>query len=136
MIVSRHTAARSTRAAARAGFTLMEVMVVAAILVILAGVGSIALFRYIDDAKESTAKVQIATIEKAVGVYKTTHGDYPANLEVLCAREGNKDAYLEEKDITDPWGNRFVYDPANRSSTGKPHISVMQSPSGNPISNW
>src|SRR5262245_39817004 len=98
MIVARH-AARGARANARAAFTLMEVMVGAAILCILAGVGSIALFRYIDDARESTAKVQITTIEKALVAFKTTHGDYPPNLDALLVREGGKDAYLEEKDI-------------------------------------
>jgi general secretion pathway protein G len=136
MIVARHAVARSARANARSAFTLMEVMVVAAILVILAGVGSIALFRYIDDARESTAKVQIATIEKACVAYKTNHGDYPASLDVLLQPEGGKAAYLEEKDITDPWNNRFVYDPQTRNATGKPHIAVQQSPSGTPIANF
>jgi len=137
MIVSRHAVSRSTRVVARRGFTLMEVMVVAAILVILAGVGSVAMFRYLDDAKENTAKIQLHTIETAVGTYKTNHGDFPANLQVLCQPEGNKPAYLEEKDITDPWGNLFVYNPGEKNpNTQKPHISVQQSPSGNPIANW
>jgi general secretion pathway protein G len=137
MIVARHTAVRSSRAAKRAGFTLMEVMVVAAILVILAGVGSVALFRYLEDAKENTARVQIATVEKAVLSYQNSHGgQFPPTLEVLCAVEGGKSAYLEEKDIHDPWGNVFGYSPQERSPTGKPKIYVAQPPSGTPISNW
>jgi general secretion pathway protein G len=135
MIVTRHAAARSTRVAARRGFTLMEVMVVAAILVILAGVGSVALFRYLDEAKESTARLGIAKIETAVMSYKTTKGEFPPNLQVLCQAEGGKPAFLEEKDILDPWNNPFVYEPSNTSATGKPLISVAAPPSGVPITN-
>jgi general secretion pathway protein G len=136
MIVTRHAAVRSPAAQRRRGFTLMEVMVVAAILVILAGVGSVALFRYLDDAKVSTAKMQIHTIENAVVGYRTSHGEFPQNLQALCQAQGGSPAYLEEKDIVDPWGNMFVYDPQAKSPSGKPHISVAQSPTGETIANW
>ena len=44
------------RAVRRAAFTLLEVLIVVAILVILASAASIALFRYLEDAKVGRAK--------------------------------------------------------------------------------
>src|SRR5260370_627756 len=55
-----------TRTARRTGFTLMEVLVVVAILVILAGVGSVAVFHYLDDAKVKTATLGIKNIHQAL----------------------------------------------------------------------
>ena len=135
MIVAR-TIPGTTRTLRRAGFTLMEVMVVAAILVILAGVGSFAIFGYLETAKERKAATTVHTIEEAVVGYKIDHGDYPANLQILTVREGNKPARLEETDLVDPWGNAYVYEPTTLSQTGRPHISVQNPPSGTPISNW
>lgn len=134
MIVARHAAVRSARAGTRAGFTLMEVMVVAAILVILAGVGSYALFSYLDDAKERAARANIAKIETAVMNYKLTHGNFPDNIEILTQQQGSKAAYLERTDLIDPWEHPYVYNPADLSATGKPLITA-QSPSGTVISN-
>src|ERR1700687_1948519 len=58
---------RSTRAAARAtaraGFTLMEVMVVVAILVVLAGTGGVIYINVLEGAKEDVARTQVKSIE-------------------------------------------------------------------------
>ena len=47
----RATATRLRRVP-RAAFTLLEVLIVVAIIVVLAGVSSIYVFRYLEDAKE------------------------------------------------------------------------------------
>lgn len=135
MIVRQHQLARTTRVAGRGGFTLMEVLVVVAILVILASVGSVAVFKYLDDAKESNARLQIANIETAVKAYKISHGDFPSSLEVLTVPDGGKPAALDRNDITDPWGNEFQYQPQAVSSKGIPKIAT-QAPSGLVIANW
>jgi general secretion pathway protein G len=138
MIVARHAAARGTRAANRAGFTLMEVLVVVAILVILAGVGSVVVFRYLEESKENIAKLGVAKLETAVKAHKINHQDYPSDLISLTQPEGNKPAALEGKDLEDPWGQPFQYEPGNRNPmTGVPRISSMGIPGGGtPISNW
>jgi general secretion pathway protein G len=64
-------------AARRAAFTLLEVLVVVAILVILAGVASISIFRYMDDAKVGRAKADMETLVKAYKTYYTQHSEWP-----------------------------------------------------------
>src|SRR5438094_136142 len=76
---------RQTRTVRRTGFTLMEVLVVVAILVILAGVGSVAVFSYLEKSKLNAAELQIKNIETAVQAYKIDpkHGSFPETLAVL-----------------------------------------------------
>jgi prepilin-type N-terminal cleavage/methylation domain-containing protein len=61
----------------RAAFTLLEVLVVVAILVILAGVASISVFRYMEDAKVGRAQADMQALEKAVKTYYTQTGNWP-----------------------------------------------------------
>jgi type II secretory pathway pseudopilin PulG len=118
----------------------MEVLVVVAILVILASVASVVVFRYLEESKENVARLTIQKIETAVTAYRISHGDYPESLEVLILAEGNKPAALEEKDLRDPWQRPYIYEPTNlHPQTGKPRISSQGSVPGDPvsaISNW
>jgi len=121
----------------RAAFTLMEVLVVVAILVILAGIG-VAVFRYLDESKEKIAKLGIKGIEDAAMTYKINHGDFPPDLQVLTQPSEGKEAYLEEDKLIDPWGRPYKYDPSQRNRTGKPLIySEGVNPGTSPqIRNW
>ena len=60
MIVrTSRVAARSTF---RAGFTLMELLVVVALLVVLAGTGGVIYMNYLEGAKEDVAKSQVQVL--------------------------------------------------------------------------
>jgi len=121
----------------RAAFTLMEVLVVVAILVILAGIG-IAVFRYMDTGKEGAAKLQIKNIETAVTSYQVKNSHWPDSLIVLTQPSDGTAAYLEVKELTDPWGRPYEYHPEQLSATGKPLIMSHGSNPGQskPIRNW
>jgi prepilin-type N-terminal cleavage/methylation domain-containing protein len=58
--------------AVRRGFTLMEVIVVAAIIVILAGAGTVVYMKFIEDAKVDQARMECQQIETAVLAYSRT----------------------------------------------------------------
>jgi general secretion pathway protein G len=132
---------RHSRAAARVAFTLMEVLVVVAILVVLAGVGGVIYMRYLEEAKKDIAKTQIQTLSETVEMYKVKNGDYPANLVVLTELQPDGgSAILEQSALKDPWQMDYVYEPENRNPlTGKPRIYSFGGNMGNQagiISNW
>src|SRR6266852_3698043 len=107
VVRSTRTAERGT---ARAGFTLMEVMVVVAILVVLAGTGGVIYINVLEGAKEDVARTQVKSIEAAAEMYRLNVGDYPENLAVLTTQMPNgKAATLEASALFDPWGREYAY---------------------------
>ncbi|MDP3296379.1 MAG: type II secretion system major pseudopilin GspG [Thermodesulfovibrionia bacterium] len=105
----------------RAGFTLIEIMVVLFILAILAAIVAPRLIGRTDDARVVKAKVQIKNFETALKLFKMDNGFYPSTeqgLEALIEKpttgkipENYKTGgYLEKKKITpDSWGHSYVY---------------------------
>ncbi len=126
------------RALPRPAFTLMELLVVVAIIVMLAGVSAWGYMRYLESSRESIAKIKISTIEKALDGYKIENGEYPESLQVLTQPLNGKAAPLEAKDLLDPWGQPYAYEPQNlNQSTFKPRVySTHPMAGGGQISNW
>jgi general secretion pathway protein G len=103
------------------GFTLLELLVVVAILGILALYVAPKFMGAPDEAKINTAKMQIMGIETALKMYKLDNGNYPSTeqgLEALVqppevgqlAKNWRKGGYLEKNNVPkDPWGNEYVY---------------------------
>lgn len=104
---------RDRRRTRRAAFTLLEVLIVVAILIVLAGVGGIAMMKYLDDSKKSAAKLQIATLEKAAKAYEIKNGGPPASLDTLLQpdADGSAPSIERAEALVDPWGNHYQYDP-------------------------
>jgi general secretion pathway protein G len=128
---------RDHNRSARTGFTLMEVLVVVAILVVLAGIG-VGVFAYLESSKENACKLQIKNLETAVNNYKLQHGSFPDSLQVLTVPNEGKPAFLKRKDLNDPWNRPFQYDPSKLSPTGEPLISSQGANPGTspPIQSW
>jgi len=121
----------------RAAFTLMEVLVVVAILVVLAGIG-IGVYRYLDESKEKVAKAGVKNIETACNAYRLTHDVFPAQLTDLTMPSEGKAAYLDDRALFDPWNRPYQYDQNQLSKTGMP---LIWSQGANPgtsqqIRNW
>lgn len=134
------SSARPASRSARRAFTLMEVLVVVAIIFILASVSTVVVFRYLDESKDRIAKAGVRTLETAIKAHKITYGDYPESLGLLTQPLDGKPAALEPAALVDPWGREFVYEFQNRNpNTGVPHIYSLGGNPGNAqgvISNW
>ncbi len=118
-----------------AGFTLVEIMVVLAILVLLVALVGPRVLKTQDKADVKITQTQISNIEQALDYYKTELRNYPSTEEGLGAllkkpadeaRAQNWGGpYLDEDALpVDPWGNAFRYEfpPTHGSSTDKPNI--------------
>jgi general secretion pathway protein G len=107
----------------RSGFTLIEVLLVAGILALLAAFAIPRLFSQAEEARMKIAKAEIGRngpIGKALGSYKWDMGAYPETDEGLAALfvpkdraddERYKGPYLEGtyEELTDPWGRPYEY---------------------------
>jgi len=101
----------------RAGFTLIEVLVVVAILGILAAIVVPRIMDRPDEAKRVAAKADVGAIVQALKLYRLDNGFYPSTdqgLGALVQRPtsqpvpGNWKVYLE-KMPKDPWGSDYQY---------------------------
>lgn len=102
------TAETKNRKRGQAGFTLVELMVVIAILAILASVVGFNLLGAIGEGNQGAAKTEIKTLQGAVVMYKLHHGKFPPDLESLVNNQ--RQNYLDKKEIpADPWGNKYMY---------------------------
>lgn len=97
---------------ARAGFTLLEVMLVMGIIIMLAGLAVAALMNVQDDALEGVAKIKAAQYAEQCKNYKMKVGVWPSQLQDLIQRPQGVDARkwkrpFVEKLENDPWGVPF-----------------------------
>lgn len=104
-------------AAKDAGLTLVELLVVLAILALFAGLAVPQVLRYLGSARTSTAKTQISALSSAVELYYLDVGTYPGQddgLDSLVDAPQNKPSwngpYLKKRGgLLDPWGNPYLY---------------------------
>lgn len=111
--------ARRPLSAGAGGFTLIELMVVIAILAILAAIVVPKMVGRTDDARITATGTQIKNIEQALNLYKLDNGVYPGTeqgLESLVRppnigvipKNWKEGGYLPKVPM-DQWGNPYVY---------------------------
>jgi general secretion pathway protein G len=110
---------RRNNRSARAGLTLVEMIVVLAIIALVAVLIVPNVIGRPDQARVTVAKTDLRTIAAALRIYRLDNGDYPTTdqgLQALVSRPTTPpeprgwaaDGYLPELP-TDPWGNPYVY---------------------------
>jgi general secretion pathway protein G len=105
----------ATRSVVR-GFTLLELLVVVAIIGLLVGYVAPRYFGQIGKSEVATAKAQIDALEKALDQYRLDVGHYPSTelgLAALMTKPPNEPKwngpYLKKAVPLDPWSNAYVY---------------------------
>lgn len=98
------------------GFTLLELLVVVAIIGLLAGYVGPKYFGQIGKAEVKETRAQIDALEKALDQYRLDVGRYPTTeqgLAALMAKPvGNTKwggPYLKKDVPLDPWGKAYTY---------------------------
>ena len=103
------------------GFTLIEILVVMAIIGMLAVIVAPNIFNQQAGAQIDAALSQISSLEAALDTYRLDVGEYPDSLEGLRENISGRAAwngpYLRRDVPLDPWGNDYVYDANGREFT-------------------
>jgi general secretion pathway protein G len=112
-----HRRARPS-AVARAAFTLIEILVVIAVIAILASLVAPNVFQHVGTARSTTARSQLEMLATALDAYRLDVGRYPTTEQglaaLMTAPVGDTPAtwrgpYLRRSVPADPWGAPYVY---------------------------
>ncbi len=98
------------------GFTLLELLVVVAIIGLLAAYVGPKYFSQIGKSEQAVAKSQVESFNRALGTYRLDVGSFPTTEEGLAAlvtRPANaakwNGPYLDKAVPNDPWGRPYIY---------------------------
>ncbi len=97
---------------ARRGFSLVEIMIVIAIIGLLAGVVTINVRGRMAKARETVARQDIRNIVHALDEFWSENKRFPTNeegLTVLYTKTEKHPEPLLAKEPVDPWGRAYVY---------------------------
>jgi len=100
------------------GFSLIEIMIVLAILGLIIYILAPRFTGMLDKARIKSTKIMLHTIKNAIIMYKTDTGEHPERLRDLIKKPSEERAakkwegpYFDEKEVpTDPWGNTYKYE--------------------------
>jgi general secretion pathway protein G len=110
--------ARIRRKERQAGFTLLEILVVVAILGLLIGLVAPAALRQLGGAQVSVAKQSIQRLGGVLDLYRLDMGSYPTTeqgLQALITRPSGATAWngpylkAEQGPPLDPWNHPYLY---------------------------
>ncbi len=99
------------------GFSLVELLVVLAILGMIIGLVGPRVMKHLGSAKSDTAKIQIEDLGATLDIFYLENGRYPNSQEGLSALitkpsglDNWNGPYLKKQIIPkDPWGNEYHY---------------------------
>lgn len=102
----------------RVAFTLIEILVVIAVIAILASLVAPNVFQHVGTARSTTARSQLEMLATALDAYRLDTGRYPTTEQGLAALTTApavdappawRGPYLRRAVPLDPWGNPYVY---------------------------
>lgn len=108
----------------QAGMTLIEIVIVLAIIVGIVSLFSGSLFDQFGKSRVSTVKIQFSEISKALDRYNLDCNSYPTTEEGLQAlveasarcKNWGPSPYMKKALLQDPWGNDIVYERTSSSN--------------------
>ena len=89
-------AEKNVSRASRGGFTLVELLLVVAILGVLATVAIMNTSGLMGDAQAKATRSSVAAIEEAARVYEIRTGKFPESIDALLQPMGDRPALLDD----------------------------------------
>lgn len=121
---------RARRRGAAPGYSLLEILIVVAIIGLLVTLVAPQLFGRLDQSRVTAAIAQISSLRSALDSYRLDVGHYPSNDEGLNALitplQGDEaqswhGPYLDTGKLpVDPWGHPYLY--ATNGPNGRPAV--------------
>ena len=117
----RNRSHRPRIAGARAGFSLLEILVVVLIITILATIVGVNVAQKPGEAKVAKAMADLSVLKTGLQLYRLQQGRFPEQgqgLRALVEKPTQppvpetypEEGYLDTRRLpTDPWGNPYVY---------------------------
>jgi general secretion pathway protein G len=139
MILHRNDcpATQKARRNTRTAFTLLEVLVVVAIIVMLAGVGGYYFMQRYEESKLQRAKMDCEGLSTQVETFRLNNGNYPTSLQQLTQAQPNGGSPMVPADkIKDPWNQEYQIDPNGQHSGGNKADIFTTTPKGVKIGNF
>jgi general secretion pathway protein G len=104
-------AVRQAAHSSRRAFTLLEILVVVAIIVMLAGLGGYYIMHRYEEAKVSTAKIECKKLAECAETYKMNNDGYPPSVESMAQQQPNGGApFFPPEKAFDPWKKPYQID--------------------------
>lgn len=120
--------ARAPRSGRSEGFSLVEMLVVLAIMGLLMALVGPRLFTQVDKSKVQAAEAQVRSLRTSLDTLRLDIGRYPTSEEglalLLAPPRDQAEAsnwygpYLDGALPLDPWGNAYLYSPPAPSARG------------------
>ena len=97
------------------GMTLIEIMIVLAIIAGLAAVLGGNIMEQFGKSKRSTVEVQFGEVTKALQRYSLDCGNLPQDINALVeapssCKNWGPSPYIKKSLLEDPWGNDIIYE--------------------------
>lgn len=93
----------------KAGFTLVELLLVVTILGVLASIAVMNLGGTSEEARIRATQSDIATIQGAVSTYEIRTGKYPSSIDDLAKEMDGQKGLLDATALTDKWGTKYSF---------------------------
>lgn len=115
--------------AVKRGFTLVELLVVVAIIATLGTIAIKNVNEYLKKADETAARASVRSLSEAVTSYYTEHKKFPTTLTQLVEGTDDNPPIVEggEGALIDPWDNEYRLE-----KKGKRFVIISDGPDGQP----